>query len=118
MQKKVNKTVERAKNMLQKRIDVLSKKIETVKDRYPEDMYGCRWMMKASAYEAEQEYLGNFISKLSLVERGLDIDAQRQRTVFEQKKLLVEIMETLVSYGEGRLADRLRKQIEMYDNQI
>jgi hypothetical protein len=111
---KENNAVKRAKAVIYKRLETLDKKIENARERWPEDMYGGKCFEKISDYQEEQEYLGNFLNNLSAVEKGLAAEDRNRRSVFEQKLLLIKVCDTLCSYGEIRLAERVRKQIKLY----
>jgi hypothetical protein len=112
---KTNKTITQAKNVIYKRIENLEKKIENAKERWPEDMYGGRWLEKASSYQDEQDFLGRYLAMLEQVERGIDVEDRKARTIFTERKLMRDAVSALRTYGETRLAAMIEREVNYLD---
>ena len=112
---KENNTVKRAKAVIYKRLETLDKKIENAKERWPEDMYGGRWLEKASDYQDEQDFLGRYLSMLEQVERGIDVEDRKARTIFTERKLMRDAVSALRTYGETRLAAMIEREVNYLD---
>ena len=111
--KNKNRTIERAENLIIKRIDALGQKIEDIKERWPADMYGGRCLPKIEQCEEEiselQEYLEGHMFARTELEQAKEIKR-------ENKRLLRETIKALDTYGERELAERLKRNLEWIES--
>ena len=113
---KRNRTIERAENLIIKRIDALGHKIEDIKERWPAEMYGGRCLTKIEECEEEiselQEYLEGHMFARTELEQAKEI----KREMFQNKRLLRETIEALDTYGERELVERLKRNLEWIES--
>lgn len=114
--KNKNRTIERAENLIIKRIDALGQKIEAIKERWPADMYGGRCLPKIEECEEEiselQEYLEGHMFARTELEQAKEI----KREMFQNKRLMRETIKALDTYGERQLAERLKRNLEWIES--
>lgn len=115
MKKEKNKTIERAKTLIQKRIDALDQKVETVQEKFPVDSCGLKWMELAEKYIDEKAFLNKFLTNMNNAEKGVLAKEEERRTIFEEQAFLRDLMRTLKDYGEYSLAEKLERKVQYYD---
>lgn len=107
----MNRTISRAEGIITNRIWNLEKKISDVKERWPEDMYGLRWMEKADKYQKEIDELTEYLNAQRTAKATLEKAKEKASNMFRAKLLLNEIVKTLEIYGEQSLAKRLQREL-------
>ncbi len=111
----MNKTIARSEGIIFKRIECLGKKIDNVQERWPENMYGLRWMEKTDKYEKEIQELREYLEERSVVQASLERARDHRKETFRSRMLLKDIANKLEDYGETSLADRLRRELHCID---
>ena len=111
----MNNTINRAEGVIQKRIECLDNKIANVKERWPEALYGLRWMEKVGKYEKEIEELHEYLEDKAMIRSMLDRDKECMKDLFSAKKILREVVSTLKEYGEFTKAERLERELNYFD---
>ena len=106
-----SRTISRAEGVIQNKIWALEKKIENVKDRWPEDMYGLRYLEKTDKYEQEIKELREYLNSKHSASSMLQNAKEEKKEIFRAKGLLSTIKATLREYGEYSLADRLEREL-------
>ena len=106
--KQRSKAIDRAETVIQNRIYELQKKIENVKERWPEDMYGLRWEEKANGFQEEIDELLSYQEALKNME-GMQSTAEKyKREAFQYRTLIAKACDKLTEYGEYTFSDHLR----------
>lgn len=116
--KKKNRTIERAENLITKRIDALGQKIESVKERYPYELYGLRYMSKQEQYEEEITELREYLESHMFARTELEQAKELKREMFNNQLLMKKVIETLHTYGENSLAAKLERNLEWLQEQM
>ena len=109
---KPNKTISRAEGIITNKIWDLERKIENVKERWPEDMYGLKYLEKTDKYEQEIKELREYLNSKQSISAMLKQSKEKQKEVFRSKMLMNDIKKTLIGYGEYNLADRLEREMK------
>lgn len=107
-----NKTIQRAEGIINKRISALEQKIEHVKERWPEDMYGLRYLEKTDKYEIEIKELREYLNSKESASAMLLRSSRKCEELFRSRMLLKNIARTLSQYGEHTLAEKLERELE------
>lgn len=107
-----NKTIERAENLIRNKIYALQQKVENVKERWPEELYGLRWMEKTDKYEKEIEELNDYLKNRQFSKNELEQVKRERAELFQTRMLLKDTVAALRSYGEYGLADKLEREIK------
>ena len=111
--KQRSKAIDRAETVIQNRIYELQKKIENVKERWPEDMCGLRWMEKADAYQEEIDELISY-QEAAKSSKGLQETAEKYKKESLKYKMMIEkACNKLYEYGEYTFADHLKYKAGM-----
>lgn len=108
----MNRTISRAEGIITNRIWNLEKKISDVRERWPEDIYGLRWMEKVDKYQKEIDELTEYLNAQRTAKATLDRVKEKVDKLFRAKMLMMEIIKTLELYGEQSLAKRLSRELE------
>ena len=108
---KQNRTIERAENVIQKRIETLARKIDEAKERYPYELYGLRYMEKTAKYETEIEELKKYLEGQMFARAQLEQDKEMKRELFRAKMTIQDAISALKQYGEINLAERLERHL-------
>ena len=106
--KQRSKAIDRAETVIQNRIFELQKKIEVVKERWPEDMYGLRWEEKANGFQEEIDELLAYQEATKHATGMQSTAEQYKRDAFQYRTLIGKACDKLMEYGEYTFADNLR----------
>lgn len=105
---KKSPAINRCEAIIQARIWSLQEKIEKVKDRWPEDMYGLRWMQKVDKYQEEVDELVEFSEQLKMSSAWMERAKEAEKTIAQQRLMIGEAAKKLYEYGEYTFADNLK----------
>lgn len=108
----MNRTILRAEGIIQNRITALEQKIEHVKERWPEDMYGLKYLEKIDKYEVEIKELREYLNAKKNASAMMNRSEQGKRELFRSKLMLNEIRQMLVNYGEYAMAEKLERELK------
>ena len=107
-------TIEKAQGVIIKEIDRISLKIAGLKEKYPEDMYGSRWMDKASDLEEERAELRSYLARMTTAERKEAETAELKRQLGSARNCIMEykaMLEKLDKREADRLATRWKNTV-------
>lgn len=105
---KKSPAISRCEAIIQARIWSLQEKIEKVKDRWPEDSCGLRWMEKADKYQQEIDELVEYSEQLKASGTWMNRAKEAEKTISKQKTMIGEAAKKLYEYGEYTFADNLK----------
>ena len=99
-------------DLIDKDIEKYEAKIETIKEKYPEDWYGMIWVEKAGKYQDEldqlkklKDYMTGYAA-LTRENTKAKSDLSKCITVMSEAKRLLSM------YGEKKMADQIERTID------
>lgn len=96
-------------DLIDRDIAKCQKKIDTIKEKYPEDCYGCRWMDKADKYDEQINILSRLKTTLKGHANSETEIAKLERQLFDCKTFIQDATRLLALYGERETAERGRR---------
>ena len=95
--------------MIDKDIARCQKKIEIIKEKYPVDCYGSRWMDKADKYDDQIHILSDLKKALNEHVKSEAEIIKLKRQLFDCRTFIQDAIRLLTLYGEHETAEKGRR---------
>ena len=103
-------TIDRSISVITNRISAITKKIAALKEKYPEDYYGTRWMDKAGPLEEEKIELERYLKQIRTIKIRTQEEKDQLATLQIQLREYADALAQVDPLAAQALARRWRNQ--------
>ena len=103
-------TIDRSISVITNRISAIVKKISSLKEKYPEDYYGTRWMDKAGPLEEEKIELERYLKQIRTIKIRTQEEKDQLATLQIQLREYADALAQVDPLAAQALARRWRRR--------